>query len=89
MADVLGQPAGDLLGKNIFSLLPGGDKGPPSPALIETDPTSPVGLLRFRPSLCHHRRDRSSGGVPPAQDVKKIRKSDRGRVHHIRPSGQR
>jgi PAS domain S-box-containing protein len=37
--ELLGQPADDVIGQSIFSLLPGGDNGPPSP---DADPSSPV-----------------------------------------------
>jgi PAS domain S-box-containing protein len=37
--ELLGQPADDVIGQSIFSLLPGGDNGPPS---LDADPSSPV-----------------------------------------------
>ena len=45
VADLLGQPAEDVVGQSFFSLLPGGDNGPPSAALVETDPSAPVAPL--------------------------------------------
>ncbi|WVQ99547.1 hypothetical protein IAU59_006683 [Kwoniella sp. CBS 9459] len=39
---VLGQPADDIVGQSFFSLLPGGDNGPPSTALLQADPSAPV-----------------------------------------------
>ncbi|WVF71320.1 hypothetical protein IAT40_006123 [Kwoniella sp. CBS 6097] len=39
---VLGQPADDVVGQSFFSLLPGGDNGPPSTSLLQADPSAPV-----------------------------------------------
>ena len=45
VANLLGQPAEDVIGQSFFSLLPGGDNGPPPFDLVETDPSSPVASL--------------------------------------------
>ncbi|WRT66515.1 uncharacterized protein IL334_003474 [Kwoniella shivajii] len=42
---VLGQPPEDLIGQSYFSLLPGGDNGPPSTSLLQADPSAPVALV--------------------------------------------
>ncbi|WWC89178.1 uncharacterized protein L201_004096 [Kwoniella dendrophila CBS 6074] len=42
---VLGQPSDDLIGQSFFSLLPGGDNGPPPAALLQADPSAPVSSL--------------------------------------------
>ncbi|KAK8864541.1 hypothetical protein IAR55_001791 [Kwoniella newhampshirensis] len=40
--DVLGQPTEDVVGQSFFSLLPGGDNGPPGLTTMQADPTAPV-----------------------------------------------
>ncbi|OCF41890.1 hypothetical protein I317_04300 [Kwoniella heveanensis CBS 569] len=42
---VLGQPADDIIGQSFFSLLPGGDNGPPSTSLLQADPSAPVATV--------------------------------------------
>ncbi|WVW84084.1 hypothetical protein I302_106113 [Kwoniella bestiolae CBS 10118] len=42
---VLGQPPEDVVGLSFFSLLPGGDNGPPSAMLLQSDPSAPVSSL--------------------------------------------
>ncbi|WVQ67505.1 uncharacterized protein L199_005705 [Kwoniella botswanensis] len=42
---VLGQPSEDVVGLSFFSLLPGGDNGPPAAALLQSDPSAPVSSL--------------------------------------------
>ena len=45
VSDLLGQPVEDVVGQSFFSLLPGGDNGPPSATLTETEASSPVASL--------------------------------------------
>ncbi|ORY32867.1 hypothetical protein BCR39DRAFT_492359 [Naematelia encephala] len=45
VSDLLGQPADDVVGQSIFSLVPGGDNGPPSSAVLEQDAASPVASI--------------------------------------------
>jgi hypothetical protein len=40
--DLLGQPTEDVIGQSFFSLLPGGDNGPPPVAVVDSDSSSPV-----------------------------------------------
>ena len=58
VADLLGQPAEDIVGQSFFSLLPGGDNGPPGSTLNETDPSSPVACLAsaLRSAVNHETR---------------------------------
>ena len=62
-SDLLGQPAEDVVGQSFFSLLPGGDNGPPTTAFVESDPSSPVAKVAaaFRSATTNASR---RGGVP-------------------------
>lgn len=44
-SDVLGQRADEIVGQSFFSILPGGDNGPPHASTIDNDPTSPVSVV--------------------------------------------
>nr|WVH01940.1 white collar 1 protein [Naematelia aurantialba] len=45
VSDLLGQPAEEVVGQSIFSLVPGGDNGEPSNTMTAQDSTSPVASI--------------------------------------------
>lgn len=45
VTEVLGQRADDIVGQSFFSILPGGDNGPPHASSVDQDPSSPVSVV--------------------------------------------